>query len=139
MSWRSPAHHTASKIMDDGAWKKVKDVIHCGSSTVWSIQVEDDASYTAEGCIVKNCPLQLEIVERGINQFSNKGDSVFDPFNGIGTTAMTAVKMGRYGIGSELNDGYYKDSIGYCEDAENEIDSPTLFDIINLEQEDSQE
>ena len=85
------------------------------------------------------CPLQLEIVERGINQFSNKGDSVFDPFNGIGTTAMTAVKMGRYGIGSELNDGYYKDSIGYCEDAENEIDSPTLFDIINLEQEDNQE
>lgn len=76
------------------------------------------------------CPLQLQIIERGIEQYSNKGDWIYDPFNGIGSTTMTAVKMGRYGVGSELNDGYWKDSIGYCEDAENEIESPTLFDFI---------
>lgn len=79
------------------------------------------------------CPLQLEIIERGIEQYTNKGDSVYDPFNGIGSTAMTAIKMGRYGIGSELNESYFNDSLGYCEDAENEIDSPTLFDLIDLE------
>ena len=78
------------------------------------------------------CPLQLDIIERGIEQYSNKGDRIYDPFNGIGSTTMMAVKMGRYGIGSELNEGYWRDSIGYCQDAENEVKSPTLFDYLDL-------
>ena len=90
----------------------------------------DDASYTAEGCIVKNCPLQLDIVERIINRYSNEGDLVYDPFGGLMTVPMTAVKMGRMGYGCELNEDYFRDGVGYCQAAEEEIEAPTLFDFM---------
>lgn len=77
------------------------------------------------------CPLQLDIVERIINRYSNKGDVVMDPFSGIGTVPMTAIKMGRYGYGIELNADYYRDGLGYMEAAEREIDQPTLFDFMS--------
>lgn len=77
------------------------------------------------------CPLQLDIVERIINRYSNKGDVVLDPFSGIGTVPMTAIKMGRYGYGIELNADYYRDGLGYMEAAEREIDQPTLFDFMS--------
>lgn len=76
------------------------------------------------------CPLQLDIVERLIERYSNKGDLVCDFFGGIGTVPYCAVKMGRKGYGIELNEGYWKDSVGYCKSAEREIDSPTLFDML---------
>ncbi len=52
------------------------------------------------------CPLQLDIVERLITRYSNPDDVVFDPFGGIGTVPMTAIKMGRYGLACELNTDY---------------------------------
>lgn len=76
------------------------------------------------------CPLQLDIVERIINRYSNEGDVVYDPFGGLMTVPMTAVKMKRYGIGCELNLDYFRDGVGYLEAAEEEIDEPTLFDFI---------
>lgn len=75
------------------------------------------------------CPLQLDIVERIINRYSNKGDVVFDPFGGLMTVPMSAVKMGRYGYGCELNADYFRDGVGYLQQAENEIEAPTLFDF----------
>ena len=45
------------------------------------------------------CPLQLDIVERIINRYSNEGDIVLDPFGGLMSVPMTAVKMKRYGVG----------------------------------------
>ena len=75
------------------------------------------------------CPLQLDIVERVINRYSNKGDVVFDPFGGLMTVPMSAVKMGRYGYGCELNADYFRDGVGYLQQAENEIEAPTLFDF----------
>lgn len=81
------------------------------------------------------CPLQIDVVERCINQYSNKDEVVFDPFSGIFTVPMIAVKMGRYGFGTELNESYWKDGAGYCQDAENEIASPTLFDFLEAENE----
>ncbi len=76
------------------------------------------------------CPLQLDIVERIINRYSNPGDVVYDPFGGLMTVPMTAVKMGRYGKGCELNEDYFRDGVGYLQAAEDEIDMPTLFDFI---------
>lgn len=76
------------------------------------------------------CPLQLDIVERIITRYSNPGDWVFDPFGGLMTVPMTAVKMGRRGYGIELNADYFRDGVGYLQEAENEIESPTLFDFI---------
>ena len=78
------------------------------------------------------CPLQLDIVERIIDRYSNKGDLVYDPFGGLMTVPMKAVKMGRRGYGCELNPDYFRDGVGYLQEAENEIDAPTLFDFIDM-------
>ena len=76
------------------------------------------------------CPLQLDIVERIINRYSNEGDVVYDPFGGLMTVPMTAVKMHRFGKGCELNADYFRDGVGYLQSAENEVDEPTLFDFM---------
>lgn len=76
------------------------------------------------------CPLQLDIVERIINRYSNKGEWVYDPFGGLMTVPMTAVKMYRNGKGCELNPDYFRDGVGYLQAAENEVDEPTLFDFM---------
>lgn len=77
------------------------------------------------------CPLQIDIVQRLINRYSNKGDAVLDPFSGLFTVPEEAIKMGRKGYGIELNAGYFADGVEYCRSAEAEIDQPTLFDFIN--------
>lgn len=76
------------------------------------------------------CPLQLDIVERIINRYSNEGDVVLDPFGGLMTVPMTAVKMKRYGYGIELSCDYFRDGVGYLQEAENEIETHTLFDFM---------
>lgn len=78
------------------------------------------------------CPLQLDIVERIINRYSNEGDKILDPFGGLMTVPMTAVKMHRKGYGIELNPDYFRDGVGYLKEAENEIETPTLFDFMEV-------
>ena len=78
------------------------------------------------------CPLQLDIVERIINRYSNEGDKILDPFGGLMTVPMTAVKMHRKGYGIELNPDYFRDGVGYLQEAENEIETPTLFDFLEV-------
>jgi len=53
------------------------------------------------------CPLQLDTIERLIHLYSNKGDTVFTPFMGIGSEVFQAVKMGRIGVGFELKESYF--------------------------------
>ncbi|MBO5371588.1 MAG: DNA methylase N-4 [Lachnospiraceae bacterium] len=76
------------------------------------------------------CPLQLDIVERIINRFSSKDDLIFDPFGGLMTVPMSAVKMNRRGYGIELNPDYFRDGVGYLQEAESNREMPTLFDFI---------
>lgn len=53
------------------------------------------------------CPLQLDVIERGIDLWTNPNDIVLDPFAGIGSTPWQAVSMGRRAVGIELKDSYY--------------------------------
>ena len=76
------------------------------------------------------CPLQLDIVERVINRYSNPGDVVFDPFAGLFTVPYMAAKMGRYGIGTELNADYFRDGVGYLKSTDEDENQLTLFDVI---------
>lgn len=75
------------------------------------------------------CPFQIDIVERLITRYSNPGEIVLDPFGGLMTVPVLAVKMKRKGIGIELNPDYFRDGLGYLKAAEQEIDMPTLFDF----------
>ena len=63
------------------------------------------------------CPLQLEVIERGIELWSNPDDIVFDPFGGIGSTPYMALKMGRRALASELKESYFKQMTKNCETA----------------------
>ena len=75
------------------------------------------------------CPLQFDIVERLIRRYSNPGDLVFDPFAGLGTVPLVALRMDRRGRGVELNPGYWADSVKYLEAEERKAAMPSLFDI----------
>jgi DNA modification methylase len=83
----------------------------------------------AKGKEMHLCPLQFDIVDRVIAQFSMAGERVYDPFGGLMTVPYCAVKLGRYGIGCELNPGYFRDGVAYCRSAEAEQNAPTLFDL----------
>ena len=78
------------------------------------------------------CPLQLDIAERLIERYSNKGELVFDPFGGIGTVPYCAIKLGRRGLSTELNYDYWKDGLSYLREAEMEVEAPTLFDLMAI-------
>lgn len=52
-------------------------------------------------------PLQLDVIERCIDLWSNPGDTVLTPFLGIGSEVYCAVEMGRKGVGIELKPSYF--------------------------------
>jgi DNA modification methylase len=53
-------------------------------------------------------PMQLQIMERAYQLWTNPGDVVLDPFNGIGSSGYVALQMGRKYIGVELKESYYR-------------------------------
>lgn len=66
------------------------------------------------------CPLQLDVIERCINLWTNPNDIVLDPFAGIGSVPYQAVIMGRRGLGIELKESYYKQAVNNLDIAQNE-------------------
>ncbi len=125
----------AKQLDDKGKLPAIFMVVAPGS---WTDEVWDDinrmrtlnTTQSRRRATMHVCPLQLDIVERIINRYSNKDDLVLDPFGGLMTVPMTAVKMGRRGYGIELNTDYFRDGVGYLDAAEREATSPTLFDFI---------
>jgi DNA modification methylase len=57
------------------------------------------------------CPLQLDVIDRCLDLWSNPGDVVLTPFMGIGSEAYEAVVKGRKGVGIELKATYYRQAI----------------------------
>jgi hypothetical protein len=76
------------------------------------------------------CPLPFDIVERTIKLYSNEGDLVLDPFSGLFTVPYLAIKYGRLAYGIELNAEYYQAGVRYCQDMEQQVMMPTLFDYL---------
>lgn len=64
------------------------------------------------------CPLQLEVIERAVVLWSNPGDTVYDPFGGIGSTPYMAVKLDRHGLGCELKKAYFEIAVKNLTQAE---------------------
>lgn len=83
------------------------------------------------------CPFPLDIPRRLIAMYSNPGELVADPFSGLGSTVLEAVKQGRRGFGSELNPVSVADSVVYLTRHDNEANTPTLFDLLDLEGEEA--
>lgn len=60
------------------------------------------------------CPLQLTVIRRGINLWTNPGDVVLTPFMGIGSEAVVALEQGRKAIGIELKPSWYRQAVRNC-------------------------
>ena len=61
------------------------------------------------------CPLQLDVIERGVVMWSNPGDIVLSPFTGIGSEGVTSLRLGRKFIGTELKESYWRQATRYLE------------------------
>ncbi len=77
------------------------------------------------------CPLQLDFIERVIRLWSNPGELVFTPFAGIGSEVVTAIRLGRRGLGIELKPSYWRTAVANCRDVEHETSLPSLFDVVS--------
>ena len=89
-----------------------------------------NGAQSAKGKELHLCPMQTDLADRVIEQMSNPGDVVYDPFDGVGTVPYRSILKGRYGLGCELARGYFLDSATYCKMAENKMATPTLFTMI---------
>jgi DNA modification methylase len=76
------------------------------------------------------CPLQFDIVDRLINRYSNAGETVYDPFGGLMTVPLRAVRLGRRGLGVELNPSYFDDGVRILREHDRARGTPSLFDLI---------
>jgi hypothetical protein len=73
------------------------------------------------------CPLQKEVIRRGVLLWSNPGDVVFDPFAGIGSAGFVACREGRKFIGIELKRSYYEQAVKNLRGA---LKQTSLLDLI---------
>ena len=87
----------------------------------------------AKGKEMHLCPMQFDIADRAIEQHTMSGETVFDPFGGLMTTAYRALKLGRKAICTELNPRYFLDGCAYAKAMEEKMAMPTLFDTLEFE------
>lgn len=76
------------------------------------------------------CPLQLDVIDRCIDLWTMKGEVVFDPFNGVGSTGYEALKMNRRYIGVELKRSYFDLAVRHLQDAERAKDQLDMFSVM---------
>jgi len=78
------------------------------------------------------CPLPFDIVDRAIKNWSNPGDLVFDPFGGLMTVPLRAVKWGRRGAAVELHPGYFADGVQLLREQDGGRATASLFDLLDV-------
>lgn len=73
------------------------------------------------------CPLQLDLIERAVDIWSNPGDVVLSPFSGVGSEGVGSLRAGRKFIGIELKQSYFEAAVKFLEIEEAKANHPTLF------------
>ena len=71
-------------------------------------------------------PLQLDVIDRLVEMYSNPGEIVMTPFMGVGSEVYSPVSMGRKAIGIELKESYFKQAIANLKEAENRFHKTQL-------------
>lgn len=67
------------------------------------------------------CPLQLDVIDRAVELWSNPGDLVFSPFMGIGSEGVSAIGLGRRFVGSELKRSYFEQAVANIKNAKAQL------------------
>jgi len=106
------------------------DVWQRYASPVWfDINPSDTLSFRMAREIADErhiAPLQLQVIQRGIELWSNPNDLVLDPFGGIGSTGFVALQNGRRFVGSELKRSYFAQAVANLAQAKRQMGD--LFD-----------
>ena len=98
-------------------WQKVASPVWMDIDPSDTLQYRSAREHDDERHI---CPLQLEVIRRGIDLWTNPGDVVLSPFTGIGSEGFVAVEMGRKFVGAELKQSYFEQAARNMAAAEQE-------------------
>lgn len=77
-------------------------------------------------------PLQLDLIERCVRLWSNKGELVLSPFAGIGSEGVVSLEQGRRFVGCELKPSYWKTAVDNLRETEDRVNAPTLLDSLDV-------
>ena len=100
-------------------WQKVASPIWMDIDPNDTLQYRSAREHDDERHI---CPLQLEVIRRGVELWTNPGDIVLSPFTGIGSEGYVSVEMGRKFIGVELKESYYRQAVANLKGLANQGD-----------------
>lgn len=89
-------------------WQKVASPVWMDINPSDTLQFRSAREHDDERHI---CPLQLQVIERGVMLWTNPGDIVLSPFMGIGSEGYVALEMGRKFVGVELKESYYRQAV----------------------------
>lgn len=127
---KNPVSHTATQFPVE-QWQQWASPVWMDINPSDTLQFRSAREHNDERHI---CPLQLEVIRRGIELWSNPGDLVLDPFTGIGSTGVMALKAGRRFIGTELKKSYWSQAVANLKATEREV-TTDLFPLFNQEPE----
>jgi DNA modification methylase len=119
-----PVTHTNDSF-PVGIWQKYASPVWDDINPSKTLQYTSAREHDDERHI---CPLQLQVIERGIDLWTNPGDVVLSPFMGIGSEGYVSITKGRKFIGIELKESYFNQAVKNLESAK--VESPGLFDLI---------
>jgi len=98
-----PVSHTAAEFPVD-VWQQYASPVWMDINPSKTLQYSEARAEDDERHI---CPLQLQVIERALDLWTNIGDTVFSPFMGIGSEGYVSLQKGRKFIGTELKPSYY--------------------------------
>lgn len=125
-NWQDPKTNKLSHIIFQRYMSSVWDDIRSGNVLPFRDSREDDDEKHVH-------PLQLDVIDRVVELYTNPGEVVLTPFMGVGSEVFSPVSMGRFGIGVELKDSYFKQAVLNCKEAEKrflETKPRELFDMV---------
>ncbi len=74
-------------------------------------------------------PLQLDVIDRIVELYSNPNEVVLTPFMGVGSEVFSPVSLGRKAIGIELKDSYYKQAIANMKEVDNRFPKSNVITL----------
>jgi len=120
---KEPITHT-NESFPVSIWQKYASPIWTDINPSKTLQYRSARDHDDERHI---CPLQLQVIERAMDLWSNPDDIVLSPFMGIGSEGYVALTKGRRFIGCELKESYFNQALKNIESAQ--LESIGLFDL----------
>ena len=111
VTMRTPGDQAQRVTHDDypvDLWQKVASPVWMDINPSDTLQFRSAREHDDERHI---CPLQLDVIRRGIQLWTNPGDIVLSPFMGIGSEGFVSLEMGRRFVGVELKKSYFDQAV----------------------------